>query len=67
MSQTQHQPADADSPQELSCNDCGKHSRCFLERKNSGAHSHYRKAIEDKSSGVVSETFSFQDDEDSPG
>ena len=60
------EPADANSPDDLPCNDRHKAAGGRDERERSRAHRHDREAIKDERRCVVRQSLAFEDDEEAP-
>ena len=65
--QAQHQPADADTPEDFADDDGDERSRGLTEREHAGAHRGDREPIEDERGGVVGQSLPFEHDQDAPG
>ncbi len=64
--QTQHQPTDADPPEDFAGDNDSERSDRVGEREYASADRGYREAIEDERGGVICQPFAFEDDKDSP-
>ena len=61
-----HEPADANSPDDLPCNDRHKAAGGRDERERSRAHRHDREAIKDERRRVVRQSLALENDEQAP-
>ena len=64
--QAKPEPADANSPDDLPCNDRHKAAGGRDKRERSRAHRHDREAIKDERRCVVRQSLAFEDDEEAP-
>jgi hypothetical protein len=65
--QAQHQPADADAPEDFADDDGNERARRLTERKRTGAHGGDREPIQNERGGVVGQSLPFQNHQDAPG
>ena len=65
--QPQHQPADADAPEDFADDDGNERAGRLTERKHAGAHGGDREPVEDERGCVVGQSLAFEDDQDAPG